>query len=638
MKSKFQIPAILILLFVYIIPVYGGQPDTLRVRKNEILFFNDSIVTFDRDTVIIRPPGVAVFRAGDRIVATKAFYDSLKKRTARKKWVGRLYDLLIISDRDAPSQTQKDEKSGSAYMMYEGYNIRDIKIFSLDPFGPVARDTLLKEPGGLQHSLNLLHIKTRDRVIRQNLFIKKGQPINPSLLSDNERILRNLPYIRDARIIVVPQDSGSADILIITRDVFSIAAAYSYSNPEAGKASVYDNNFLGLGHQLKFTGLYDFDDDSPFGWAVNYGIDHIANTFISGNIQLYNAFGQKKAGFNFERDFFSPFVRNAGGISANVAYVHEQLTNDTVIRPLRYFFHDVWYGHSFLLDSRKRNRLVFSGRYYLNNVMERPEIEPFEYHRLQRYQLLLGSISYSQDAYFKTGLIYNFGITEDIPRGILATLTGGYEWNEFENRPYLGAALSFGTYSARNGYFNSGICWGGYMNGEVLTQGTMNVRNSYFSPLIPAGRYYFRQFANLDFTTGIRRYNDEFLTLNDELGVRGFKSDSLTGTRRLALQLETVAFSPFYLYGFRFAFFSFADLGIIDHGDIFFADNKLYSGIGAGVRIRNENLVFNTFQIRLAWYPVLPPETSFQTVVFSGRKLFEAPTFNSGKPDIIQFR
>ncbi|NOY37705.1 MAG: hypothetical protein GXO83_09025 [Chlorobi bacterium] len=629
------------LIFVILLSAgdcFAGTPDTLHIRKDEILLFNDSIVSFDRDTIIFRPVGVAVFRTGKKYVASREFYDSLLTRNEKRRWISRLYSLLIVTDRSSPAQEAKVGKSSNSYTPYAGYRIRNIKIFPLDPFGPVARDTLLKDPGGIQHSLNLIHITTRQRIIRQNLLFSEGNEINPALLADNERILRQLPYIRDARIIVIPEPDGTADILVITRDVFSIAASYDYSNPEAGKGSVYDNNFLGLGHQLKLTTLYDFNDEtSPWGISGSYRIDHIANTFISGNMGISSAFGQQRAELNFERKFISPFIRNAGGVNTQVAYVHERLPGDSVIRPLRYFYHDLWYGHSFLLNQQKRNRLILAGRYYLNNVMERPDIVPNKYHRLQRYQLVLGSISFSVDHYFKSGLIYNFGITEDIPKGVLFSIIGGYEWNEFSNRPYFGTNLSYGSYSVRNGYFNTGISWGGYIDNHTLSQGIFQVHSSYFTPLVNAGRFYFRQFADLDFTTGIRRFSDETINLNNDLGIRGFRSDSLLGTRRLALQLETVVFSPLYVYGFRFTFFSFADLGAIDTGDVLFTNNKLYSGIGLGVRIRNENLVFKTFQIRLAYYPVLPPEAAYQTVVFSGQKLFEPRNFNSEKPDIVAF-
>src|SRR6202000_2199677 len=71
--------------------------------------------------------------------------------------------------------------------------------------------------------LNRLHRKTRDWVIRNNLFIKENTPVNAYKLADNERLIRSLNYIQDARILVIPQpdDSTSVDLVVVVKDLFS---------------------------------------------------------------------------------------------------------------------------------------------------------------------------------------------------------------------------------------------------------------------------------------------------------------------------------------------------------------------------------------------------------------------------------
>jgi hypothetical protein len=57
-----------------------------------------------------------------------------------------------------------------------------------------------------------------------------------------------------------------------------------------------------------------------------------------------------------------------------------------------------------------------------------------------------------------------------------------------------------------------------------------------------------------------------------------------------------------------------------------FNDSKVYSQIGLGVLIKNENLVFNTFQISISFYPLIPGKgqnvfkmNSFKTTDFGFR-------------------
>jgi hypothetical protein len=70
-----------------------------------------------------------------------------------------------------------------------------------------------------------------------------------------------------------------------------------------------------------------------------------------------------------------------------------------------------------------------------------------------------------------------------------------------------------------------------------------------------------------------------------------------------------------------------------------FKNSKLYSLFGLGVLIKNENLVFNTFQISISFYPIIPGKgfdilkmNSFSTSDFGFRD------FEIGKPANTVFR
>jgi hypothetical protein len=70
-----------------------------------------------------------------------------------------------------------------------------------------------------------------------------------------------------------------------------------------------------------------------------------------------------------------------------------------------------------------------------------------------------------------------------------------------------------------------------------------------------------------------------------------------------------------------------------------FENSSLYSQIGFGVLIKNENLIISTFQISISFYPVIPGSgqnifkiNSFSTAGFGFRD------FEIGKPAIVVFR
>ena len=113
--------------------------------------------------------------------------------------------------------------------------------------------------------------------------------------------------------------------------------------------------------------------------------------------------------------------------------------------------------------------------------------------------------------------------------------------------------------------------------------------------------------------------------------------EDLFGDQKLSLSLETVQFSNFYIYGFRFVNFLFGDIGFVGPTNKSIFKNKLYSGIGIGVRIRNDNLVFKTFQLRLTYYPSITPGYEHLIFRMTGEKLLQPPSYKPHAPEIIEY-
>jgi hypothetical protein len=111
----------------------------------------------------------------------------------------------------------------------------------------------------------------------------------------------------------------------------------------------------------------------------------------------------------------------------------------------------------------------------------------------------------------------------------------------------------------------------------------------------------------------------------------------MTGTSRLVLNLETVAFSPLFIFGFRFAYFAFCDLGFIGLADDYIVGNQSFTGFGLGVRIRNENLVLNTFQLRLGYYPKLPSNADVSYWLITGQQRTTFENFRAREPQVVPF-
>jgi hypothetical protein len=568
---------------------------------------------------------------------TAILLDSLKIKASKYLLTKKLYGLLIVSP--GPSSQKNISKSSEAdYLQYSGKRIRNIEIQRLDVFGSNIYNPLISNPNKIENILNKTHLNTNEFIIRKNLLFSEGDTISPLRLSDNERILRTLPFINDSRIVVIPVSDDEADIVVITRDVYSLGASIDYSSLRKGTVSIFEKNLLGLGHEFRLDIPFDTNlPDSP-GFGLSYKVDNISKSFINMNIFYFNGLGRKNYGFSLDRKLISYTTKYGGGISISEMFTTEDLGTLPVPEPLKYNLQDYWLSRSFLLNKEKVTRLIFGARYTNNNVFDHPLILPDSYFNLQQYKMFLGSAAISIQKYYKTNLIYGYGRTEDIPYGGLLNLTIGREINEFKYRFYTGINLSAGQSIKSIGYLYFSTGFSTFLHDGITEQGQLQLRTNFFSNLLYLGNYRIRNFIKVDYTRGFDRYSDEYITFRHENGFSGFSNDTIKGTQRLTLSLESVFFSPKYFYGFRFAFFAFADLGYLSGTNEMVSVGGVLSGVGLGLRIRNDNLVFNTLQIRLGFYPNLPQFSKVNYLDISGEQMLKPDNFDPGPPSILTYR
>ncbi len=620
----------------------SSLPDTVQIKGGNYIIFQNKILFIPRDTVLVLPANSQFTIEKEVYTKSTNFYDSLESKASQKLWSRLLHEVLFVEPtRTADKKEQR--KSEDDYLVHQGKKIRNIKLIATDIFGPTVLDTAVTSTTWIGSTLNKLHFYTNEKIIRNNLLFKVGDEIDPQILADNERVLRRLKFIYDARIQVIPVSEDYADVYVITKDLYSLGFSMAFDGVEPTVIELYERNLFGTGHELHGNLLFDYKPDpfedydtiSPLGFEAFYRVPNIRGSFIRSEIIFMNGEYRKFYGGSLSRRFVTPRTKYAGGI--NISLQSRLIRTDT-IGWFKGNYQDYWLGRSFLIDPESRSRVILAARFIHNNVFEKPGISSNIFHALQDYELFLGSIAFSKQNFYETNLIYNFGRTEDIPYGSLVEVTGGFEKNEFGDRFYTSLHFSAGNYLRQFGYLQSSFAIGGFVSNGAYKQGMIQAKANYFTNLFSLRRCNFRQFVKLDYTIGIRPSLDEEISINNTRGIRGLTGEGLEGTHRLALNLEGVAFTPIFIYGFRFAFYGFADMALIGAYDQNIFKNRLYSGLGFGIRIRNENLVFKTFQIRLAFYPNLPDVYSPNMLSISGEKLLDPQNFNFITPEPLRFR
>jgi hypothetical protein len=90
--------------------------------------------------------------------------------------------------------------------------------------------------------------------------------------------------------------------------------------------------------------------------------------------------------------------------------------------------------------------------------------------------------------------------------------------------------------------------------------------------------------------------------------------------------------------GFRFANYFFADAAFLSDNLQTILHDKFYGGIGLGIRIHNESLIFNVLELRLSWIPIAP--TGISPFIFNafGQPKARFDDFLGGKPQEILYQ
>jgi hypothetical protein len=592
---------------------------------------------------IIDPDSLVFISENDTLFIQTSDGDSLDIPLEESSIKDDLLDMLYGAIfRDSTKNKYMDEsnltESEEKYVPYQGQIIANIYISKVPVFGGSVDDTLDFTVSSIERFGNSLHINTKDWVIYNNLFIREGDQVQPFELADNERILRRLPFIRDARILIVPRtEDDKVDVLVITRDVFSLGLSINAGAVDDIAISIFDRNLFGNGWRFRNTFRYRSEFEQKVDYEGIFDINNIQGSFIGMTLKYIYAHDQQQGWMRFYKEYLTPETKYAGGIDFIRTTLKDELQEFKTITQISNTY-DFWSGRSFLLGGEGSRRTIKVGaRYFRKTFDERPIVladSNFSYHSQKLY---LANIMLDKREYFTSSMIYGFGITEDIPTGYAYELTGGFSDEEFKNRPYVGLDVRIASWFDDVGYMSFGTQAATYINNGSSEDGLISIFSQYFSPLMESGRYRFRHFLFANYVTGINRFDDRLIDIRDEDGIRGLSNDRMDGVERLIFNLESVAFTPWNLIGFQFSMYTFADLGWISPDKGIFNETNFSSAIGFGFRIRNEGLVFQTLNLRIAYFPSVPSGANHFGYDISTTDPVSFPRFSRGKPRILPF-
>jgi len=529
-------------------------------------------------------------------------------------------DLVDVISKDPEKDTVFNQKAEDAFLPYQGRIIRNIKIDHLG-FERNFYEGSKKAVKTAVNVGNALHTDTKENIIRDNLFIQENKPLNAYKVADNERYLRDLQFILDARIQAKPVGKDSVDLVVTTRDVFSLGVRFSPRSHNELRFGIYDANFLGLGQRLEYNGIIDGDRTPNYGQEIIYEKVSLGGSLINlsmgySSINTGTSYGDEYESATYlklNRPLVSPYTRMAGGFElSNNWSTNVDAKPDSIFLKYSYDIYDVWTGYNIGINNivRNRNRHFVALRWLRQNFMEQPLQEVIlDDPRYNDNSFVLSEFTFFQQNFYKTRYIYGFGRTEDVAYGFNAHVTAGWTSLLDISRAYVGGGITKKIVTNRGDFLEGNVQASSFFH-DGPEDVNLLFSFSWFSRIRYQRKAMVRQYLKASFTTIVNHNINPLLKIGNESGVQGFRADSLQGTSRLGISSETVFYTRWNLLGFRFAPLAFADVAFLPPVDTDLSYNKLYIGLGTGVRTRNENLIFGTIEARITYYPIVAEDIS----------------------------
>ena len=563
--------------------------------------------------------------------------------------------FLTPTDREGilPDSVQMEEGDDPVllYQPFAGKRIQTIRIARLNE----AEDEIDQDSTAISGQPpkrlidRLIRYSTKDSRIINYLLFKEGEPLDVFKVVDTERLLRELDYIHDAWILVEPCDSlpDAVGVTVIVRDVFPFATEIRVHRLRSVGLVFTNKNIRGTGLSLS-TGVYlQRSYKQAVGFTAHLGYENFKNTFISPQLFYSDRKNLVSYGLSVKRNFETPDMKYAGHVlvDRNHQTVYGYYKNLLLVQEgedpfvLRYNDIDVWLARSFPLHARhhaftvrrnitlglRTNRLLFE---------QRPQNLSTLYYPLQNQHSNLLSVTYSEQSYVKSSRIFNYGRTEDIPVGKSLEIVTGRSFDEITARNYIGGGVSAAAFFKHFGYLYGRTDFGGFLRDGEMTQAVLSANLRYFTNLYSLRRVQGRTFLSATYRRAMERITLDYMTLNNS-GIDGFVSDSLRGTQRLVVKWESDFFMPWHLKGFQTVFFLFSDAGWLTWRNQSPLSGRTYATAGAGVRIRNERLVFSTIQLRFAYLINPPSFITFEQLSMSDDQRYRARGFEAVAPQIL---
>lgn len=398
-----------------------------------------------------------------------------------------------------------------------------------------------RENRALYRLANRLHIKTRESAIRAQLLFRSGDPYSARVLAETERNLRRLEYLHDAFIRPIAYDGERADILVQTRDVWTLQPGVTYERKGGASEEgfeIEEENLLGRGKSITLSWSSDVERESRLLQWKDPNV--LQSRWQSELTYSINDDGRQRF-VDLERPFFALDARwSAGGSAFDFTRVHPRYDAGEIVDEFRReeSFAEIRGGVSTGLVDGWARRWLAGFRYHDNRFALEPGRDPpavLPADRKLVYPWV--GLALIEDDYLTTANLNQLGRVEDLYYGTQLTLQLGWAGEALgsdRDAALFAASLHAARqFRAAHSWFLDGGLSGRLESGRIangLVHGT--------------ARYYWRWHPKRVLYAGLEGVASEALDpenqvqIGGDTGLRGYPLRFQTGSSRALLTLE----------------------------------------------------------------------------------------------------
>jgi hypothetical protein len=503
----------------------------------------------------------------------------------------------------------------------EGKTIGAIHVVNHEVFS--KRDSILQ-------LANYLHRTTRDWVIRREVLQKPGDPYDEALVEETVRNLRDADFSGLVAILPVQTGApGQVDLLVVTRDVWSLRFNTDYSQQENVlvflTTSLSENNLLGWRKKASF-GFDLFRGNYTFG--PSYLDSNVAGTRINFSLSYrvaYDRATDKQEGSSFGAQVSYPLFSLAsrwgasvsGGYSDAVARRYTQAglyrvdlrgTPEMEALPYIYRVRRKSAGASLVRSFGRRVIQRVSGGYSFSEVRPRfhqsfpsedPQVRAAFAAQVFPLSERISSVYTGYSLFTPNYRVYRdyetYDLREDAQLGPAASLSVSHaaRWlgSEVEQ---VGLSASAGwSFDLGDGYQRMAVSWGARIRRGQLVDESRAAGITVATPILLRA---VRVVSEVGASVLLRNTRpDVYLTVGGDSGLRGYGIADFFGQARFAGHVEART-RPLPLRALRLGAVAFYDVG---HAADRLADLRAHHDVGVGLRLLIPQL--NFYVLRVDW-------------------------------------